>query len=264
MSEHLGGDGALIVDETGFLKKGCRSAGVQRRVEDRVGSAPSPQPSDGDELTATVIAAQLGVADFVYTQPVVHERSSNDEVGDGLLIVGERGAVLEVKSREPGVGLQDSQEKAESSVRKFINAAARQGSGSKRTIQKHQGLGRPLQAIPVRAFEFPEEIRETFALELSADCDKWPTIVVVDHPQDPQFAITPPPGVFCISLNDWRELLKCVRSVTGVLLYVERVMGSTLTTVFGAEHLRFAKVCEADRLSARITYVSTVVLPRGH
>ncbi len=30
--DHLGAEGVLILDETGFLKKGLRSAGVQRQL----------------------------------------------------------------------------------------------------------------------------------------------------------------------------------------------------------------------------------------
>ncbi|WP_435887063.1 IS701 family transposase [Streptomyces albidoflavus] len=41
--EHLGGDGVLIVDETGFLKKGCRSAGVQRQYTGTAGRIENSQ-----------------------------------------------------------------------------------------------------------------------------------------------------------------------------------------------------------------------------
>ncbi|MFE4337567.1 transposase, partial [Streptomyces sp. NPDC056831] len=39
--DHLGGDGVLIVDETGFLKKGDRSAGVQRQYTGTAGACIS-------------------------------------------------------------------------------------------------------------------------------------------------------------------------------------------------------------------------------
>ena len=41
--EHLGGDGVLIVDETGFLKKGDRSAGVQRQYTGTAGRIENAQ-----------------------------------------------------------------------------------------------------------------------------------------------------------------------------------------------------------------------------
>ncbi|WP_433425931.1 IS701 family transposase [Microtetraspora malaysiensis] len=43
VSEHLGGNGVLIVDETGFLKKGFRSAGVQRQYTGTAGRIENSQ-----------------------------------------------------------------------------------------------------------------------------------------------------------------------------------------------------------------------------
>jgi SRSO17 transposase len=43
VSEHLGGNGVLIVDETGFLKKGGRSAGVQRQYTGTAGRIENSQ-----------------------------------------------------------------------------------------------------------------------------------------------------------------------------------------------------------------------------
>ncbi len=41
--EHLGGDGVLIVEETGLLKKGDRSAGVQRQYTGTAGRIENAQ-----------------------------------------------------------------------------------------------------------------------------------------------------------------------------------------------------------------------------
>jgi SRSO17 transposase len=41
--DHLGGDGVLIVDETGFLKEGRRSAGVQRQYTGTAGRVENAQ-----------------------------------------------------------------------------------------------------------------------------------------------------------------------------------------------------------------------------
>jgi SRSO17 transposase len=43
VTEHLGGSGVLIVDETGFLKKGNRSAGVQRQYTGTAGRIENSQ-----------------------------------------------------------------------------------------------------------------------------------------------------------------------------------------------------------------------------
>ena len=48
------------------------------------------------------IAAHLGVADFVYAALPVRKGAALREVsGDGLLVVGNRGAALQVKARDP-------------------------------------------------------------------------------------------------------------------------------------------------------------------
>jgi hypothetical protein len=47
------------------------------------------------------IAMRLGVADFVFvSRPVRKGQALREASGDGLLIVGSRGAVLQVKARE--------------------------------------------------------------------------------------------------------------------------------------------------------------------
>ncbi len=43
VSEHLGAGGVLIVDETGFLKKGCRKAGVQLQYTGTAGRIETSQ-----------------------------------------------------------------------------------------------------------------------------------------------------------------------------------------------------------------------------
>jgi hypothetical protein len=206
---------------------------------------------DVAEQRARDVAAVLGVADFVYAQPLVPKGSATREVGDGLLICGRGGAVVQVKARDGDAGLDDSPEKAARVIRKFLDAAVRQGRGSKRTIAQHVQRGQPLRVIPVRALSYPPERREEFALTLPEDCANWPIIVVVDHPNNPVVEVTSDPDVFCVSLGDWHELNAHIRSVNGVLRYVERVLdhGATLAVPFGEESRRFSALVAADAVS---------------
>lgn len=203
------------------------------------------------ERRARDAAAVLGVADFVYTQPLVGKGSGTREVGDGLLICGDRGAVIQVKARDRHAGRSDSPEKSARVVAKFLDAAVRQGRGTKRTIAQHVRQGHPLRVTPVRALGYPPERQEDFALALTEDCADWPIIVVIDHPNDPVVEVAPDSDVFCISLDDWRELNGHIRSVNGVLRYVQRVLdhGQALTVAFGEERRRFAELAEADEAS---------------
>ncbi|MFC9976842.1 SEC-C domain-containing protein [Spirillospora sp. NPDC127200] len=198
---------------------------------------------DKAERRAREVAARLGVPDFVYGQPVIKKGKGQREVGDGLLISGTRGAIIQVKSREHGPGLRDGAAKAERLIRKSVSAAIRQGQGSIRTIQYYQQVGAPLKAIPVRALDLPEHCREKFSCELSMPCDKWPIIVIVEHPDAPSIDLDLPANVFCITLFDWEMLYRSIRSVSGVLEYVELMLGLKFPTILGHEAERFLEVC---------------------
>ncbi|MEV5743030.1 SEC-C domain-containing protein [Microbispora rosea] len=207
-----------------------------------VGTVSAESAGDKAEKRAQEIASRLGIADFVYGQPLVRKGRGWREVGDGLLVVANSGAILQVKSREPTQGLRDSKEKAERVARKYIEAAIRQGYGSKRTIQSHVTDGKPLSAIPVRAHDYPTVDSQDFALELSGSCERWPIIVILDHPRNPSFSVSVPPGIFCISLLDWERLHEYTRSVSGILRYIDAVFESRLPTVIGREEKRFAEL----------------------
>ncbi|GAA0970295.1 hypothetical protein GCM10009555_018950 [Acrocarpospora macrocephala] len=197
---------------------------------------------DKAERRAREVAAYLGIPDFVYGQPLVRKGAGWREVGDGMLIVGDRGAILQVKARDRRAGLRDSSEKAERVIRKYIDSAIRQGYGSKRTIQQYQ-KGKPLRATPVRALDFPEIRRPDFELELSVHCERWPIIVIVDHPKNPEFVVNLPRRVFCISLGDWEQLHGHIRSVSGILHYIDLVEESGIPTIVGREQARFFEIC---------------------
>lgn len=189
------------------------------------------------------IAARLGVADFVFTVPLVVEGSRTREVGDALLIANGLGAVIQVKSRDP-----EAAGNAENWIRKHAERAARQGSGSAAEIVRRREAGVPLVAFPVKAADLPPEQRAATALALDHAAREWPTIVVIDHPD--AVGVVPPVGnrVFWITLDDWHELNRAIRSTTGVLTYVGRILdhGGLLDVPLGHELERFKALVEAD------------------
>lgn len=72
------------------------------------------------------IAGRLGVSDFVYFAPPMSKGNAQREVaGDGLLLVGDRGAILQVKTRDPIAGVNDSADRVESWVRKNTSKAVK-------------------------------------------------------------------------------------------------------------------------------------------
>jgi hypothetical protein len=79
------------------------------------------------------------------------------------------------------------------------------------------------------------------------DVSGWPTIVVVDHPN---MDGTQPKktDAFWITTDDWLELNRALRSVTAILIYVERSLeaGPGVSPALGHEAERFRQMVQAD------------------
>jgi hypothetical protein len=200
-------------------------------------SEPDPDIEDYGHMVeeeVRQIVAQLGVADFVYTVPVVGQGGGTREIGDALLFSNGMGAVLQMKSRLPG----SREEDGTAWVTRRGVKAYRQGKGTRRMIARRQAEGEAIVAFPVRAAEWDEV--------LSMDVSDWPVIVVLDHPSID--GIDPPESDgFWITTPDWLELNRALRSVTAVLTYVRRVLDAgNLTVPLGHEADRFRAVLEAD------------------
>ena len=191
-----------------------------------------PQPEDDDyghlfEAEVRQIVAQLGVADFVYTVPVVRQGGGTREVGDALLFSNGMGAILQMKSRLP----RSREDDGSAWLSRRGGKAYRQGQGSRRKIALAQAEGSTVIAFPVRAADWEEEDRQAAALLLSMEVSDWPVIVVLNHPNVD--GIEPPfPDAFWITTSDWLELNRALRSVTAVLTYVWRVLVSRFLETF--------------------------------
>jgi SEC-C motif len=195
------------------------------------------------------IAARLGVADFVYTVPQLAKGKGNREVADVLLISNERGAVLQVKTREPGSRSEEGA--AWIASRGGGEKAYRQASGTKRQIRLLQEAGAPVTAHPFRAAEWSDDDRRASGLELNMDVSSWPTIIIVDH-SDIDGTVPTRTDAFWITAEDWLWLNRALRSVTGLLIYVERILESEgeARRPLGHESERFQRMVEADAASA--------------
>lgn len=196
------------------------------------------------------IAAALGVPEFVYRVPLVSKASGVREVGDGLLICGGGGAVLQVKTRSRRSGLRDSEQDSTSWVLKHVARAVRQGRGSKRTIAMYQKNQQPLMAMPARPLLLEEGA--LLRVYLDSDCTSWPIVVVIDHPREPIVALPYYDDAFCISLNDWRELNRHLRSIHELLLYIRRVLanGTDVSVPIGCESYRYESLARYEASQA--------------
>jgi hypothetical protein len=189
------------------------------------------------------IAARLGVADFVYTVPQLAKGGASREVGDALLVSNGRGAILQVKSRQPNSRPEDGAMWLSTRGEK----AYRQGKGTRRQVGEQQKSGQVVAAFPIRSESWGPEDREAACLRLDMDVSGWPTIVVVDHP-DMDGTQPTRTDAFWITTGDWLELNRALRSVTALLIYVERSIeaGPSVCPALGHEAERFRQMVQAD------------------
>lgn len=180
------------------------------------------------EEYARRIAAGLGVPDFVY-RPVVSVRGKRRrEISDGLLVVGESGLILQVKSRAADIGYEDTPERAASWCQKEFSAAQRQGDGTRRELAASE--------VRVQSLRGYERV-----LPASSD---WPVVVILDHPLDPPLHLVGSRGTLVISLNDWLVLHQVIRSTASVIEYVRAALASDIDVPLGGEGTRYSQLVE--------------------
>ncbi len=190
------------------------------------------------------LAGDLGVRDFVYQPLLVPKGNASREVSDGLLVAGGRGLILQVKSRDPEAGGADTAAKAEAWCVKNAAAAVRQAEGTRRTL-----AGAKVRVQSLRGFQ-----------RVLPDASGWPSVIIVDHAADPQVVLPAEPNTLYISVNDWRNLHRWLRSTYGVISYIERAIASGIAVPLGQEQDRYRALAQAD-LAAPGSLTSFPTLP---
>ncbi|GAA4846276.1 hypothetical protein [Kitasatospora terrestris] len=181
-----------------------------------------------EELTRH-LAGVFGLPDFVYLPKVVSHGPGVRELSDGLLVVGNRGLILQSKSRRPG-DRPDSVEKAKRWCLKEGRSGQRQGAGTRRTMREQM---EPFMSV--RGYE-----------RMLPDPSSWPTVVIIWHPDNPAVEFPAAPDTMFIALNDWLHLHAMVRSTTGVIAYVERALASGISVPLGCEQDRYQALAGGD------------------
>jgi hypothetical protein len=197
--------------------------------------ASSPLRGDLPQGTAAEVAAEdaavvWGLPDFLFHAGRVRVGAASRELGDRLVFAGERGAVLQVKSRVAFTG--DAVEERRW-LEKHAEKAIRQADG---TIRRLRG-GRA-RTVSARGRE----------VEIDGVGCKWISVVVLDHPSPPDDLAIPlsgarNPGVV-LTRRDWEFLFRQLKSTTAVLGYLERVAGEE--HALGAEAQRYFNLALAD------------------
>jgi hypothetical protein len=179
------------------------------------------------ELATHDAATVWGLPDFVFTAAEPRSGPGSRELGDGLLIVGELGIVLQVKSREHPSG--DSARETRWLEKKTAQAL-RQGAGTIRRLR----MG-------------PEKLtnRRGRTIELDATQMRWLTVVVLDH-ADPPAQTTPPtdPKAVVMLRRDWQFVFDQLKSTHAVADYCRRVAGEAIE--LGEEPTRYYELADAD------------------
>lgn len=200
----------------------------------RIGAA-SPLRADiargpaAEEATQDA-AALWGLPDFVYRPAVLPVGSGSRELGDRLMMVGDRGVVIQVKAREGTPG-DDADER--SWVEKHVARGLRQAHGTIRSLRRRRvpmtnGRGR--------------------TIDVDGQGLRWIAVVVVDHPNAPDEVVAavadqPNPSVVLLR-RDWEFLFEQLKSAHAVVGYLERVAGEPLE--LGTEIVRYFQLAQAD------------------
>lgn len=186
------------------------------------------------EEAARRLAAELGVKDFVYDPVEVPKGDNTREVSDGMLIVGDRGLILQIKSRDPSAD-RDSAKITRWAVKKAAEAV-RQVQGTRRTLETTKVALRSR-----RGHELVLEPPHTWAGVVLLDLDPVPDGLRVCSGDDNTIVMT---------LADWHELHYMILSTSGVIDYVKRVVEHSIEADLGHEWGRYRRFAKADLISA--------------
>ncbi|GAA3597226.1 hypothetical protein [Streptomyces osmaniensis] len=223
----------LLVSTPGGVYERVIPHATPLRSHDRRGTAA--------EMAVQDAAATWGLPDFVMAPSVERKGRGVREISDGLLVVGNRGVVVQIKARE---GEPGTAEREASWTLKQLTAAGKQIHGTVRRLkaqsaQMLNGRGRSV-------------------LVAGPDIE-WVGVAVIEHP-DPPLELTVPPHegstpVIALLRRDWEFLFNQLRSTHAVVDYLHRV--GTSAPVLGGEPERYYELAAADAESEPATVDSS-------
>jgi hypothetical protein len=177
---------------------------------------------------ATHDAASLwGLPDFVFPPSLRRRTAGVRELGDGLLVLGDLGVVLQVKSREAPGEVEDRERRW---LAKQVGRAMSQGSGTIRELCRRSGRLKNLRG---------------HTIELDGNVLDWLVVVIVDHPDPPpDVELEVPENGIALLRRDWDFLFDQLKSTHAVGRYLRRVAGESIT--LGDEPVRYYELAMAD------------------
>jgi hypothetical protein len=216
----------VVSTPTGVFERRVPSASALRKAA-TVGVAAEGATRDA--------VATWGLPDFVMRPRVETKGSGVREISDGILVVGDRGAVLQVKGRNAEPRDDDKERRW---ILKSVLAACRQVNGTVRRL---------------RAGPTTMENGRGREIEIDGAAIDWLGVVVIEHGAPPgdldvSFARANVPTVVLLR-RDWEFLFDQLKSTRAVLDYLARV-GSSVE--LGEEPFRYFELANLDAVAPAI------------
>lgn len=207
----------------------------ERRIPAATRLNPHLAAGTAAERLAQDAAATWGLPDFVIPPSVERKGRGVREISDGLIVVGNNGLVMQVKSRSPhAIDTTSSDEDERNWLTKNIAKATRQVNGTVRrlataTTSMVNGRGRRIL--------------------IDGTTTHWRGVVIIDHPNPPKHYLPPAlntrtPTIVLLR-RDWEFLFNQLKSCHAVLVYIQRVADDDPTPL-GNEPIHYYELAAAD------------------
>lgn len=188
---------------------------------------PDVAHGDAAEDATRNAAAFWGLPDFVFRSALRAHGSGSRELGDAILVVGDRAASVQVKARQ---ALSSNDAKERLWLDKKIAEGARQAAGTIRNI-RYAGrcnlVNERGRRVAIRGGE-----------------KTWIGVVLLDHPGLEGYV---PNGDAVVLLRrDWEFLFQQLKSTYAVLEYLHRVRRIGDHVPLGHEPIRYYELAAAD------------------
>jgi len=213
-------------------------AGVfERRIPPALPLPEQLRKGTAAEWVTRGVAAAWGLPDFVFHPAKVTKGTAIRELGDGTILVGEHGLVLQSKSRCADQLRDDQGER--SWLSKNMTKAGKQGAGTVRSLRQQ-----PAELLNGRGR----------SIQVDGNDYSWIGVVLIDHPQVPTGVPTPTSSgdlpVVTLLRRDWEFLFDQLRSVHAVAQYLKRVVDDGDPPSLGQESLRYYELAQLDEETA--------------
>ncbi|PQZ92887.1 hypothetical protein CQ018_10430 [Arthrobacter sp. MYb227] len=202
----------------------------ERRIPNATKLRASDTVGIAAERAVHEAVATWGLPDFVMKPQVERKGSGVREVGDGLLIAGDVGAIVQVKGRS--VEASNPEKEA-----RWIN------KNVEKAIKQVQGTYRRLQQSPIDL-----ENGRGRLIQVDGSAVTWVGVVIIDHPQIPEqhplSSVGVPVPAIVLTRRDWEFLFEQLKSTSAVIQYLIRVGSSS--KYLGEEPHRYFDLASLD------------------